>query len=100
MDDRQGKPGRDGRVDGIASLAHDLDSRVRGEVVDAHDHRVLGAGGLLLEVSRRSEVDRAEAMVGTAVTAANSNDIFAWANLVGIVARILSCFPYKTAWFL
>ena len=50
MDDGEGKAGGDGGVDCVAAGAEGFKAGVGGEVVDADDHSVTGADGLLVEV--------------------------------------------------
>jgi len=56
VDDGEGESRCDGSVDSVAAFSHDFDSRVGGEVVNADDHGVLGAGRLLFGVVDRGAI--------------------------------------------
>jgi hypothetical protein len=50
MDDGKCKAGGNGRIDGVSACFHNLDAGVGGKMVDADDHAMAGARGLLVEV--------------------------------------------------
>jgi len=57
MNDGERKAGGYSCVDGVAAGLEDLETGVGGEVMNADDHAVPGAGGLLAAVGERLSVD-------------------------------------------